>query len=537
VVCLIGLVITATVTWTAWTLNRHNEHRLLVVQTRQAADVLAATILSLENPLATAQQIATATGGDPARFRQFMAPYIGPDRLFVSASLWQRAGPSVKPVASVGVAAIADPGSGTARAFVLHALHGPPFVVTGIPTGRPVRVGYGAGNPTSPYAVYAERAIPPSRRVPVESTSAFADLKYATYLGPTTRTAELATTDVPVNLLPLSGDISKETVPFGDTTLTLVTSPIGQLGGTLGATLPWIFLAAGIVLTVATAIVADQLVRRRRGAEQSARTIAGLYDRLDRLFREQRSIAETLQEALIPQLTPQIRNLETASRYVAGADGVEIGGDWFTMVPVGDDRFAFAVGDVSGRGIGAASFMARLQFSIRAYLREGHPPERVLQMCADELDIDRDRHFSTALVGVGALDTREITLASAGHLPPLLLAGPAADYQPVPVGPPLGVTGGVYRAVTLVMPPASTLLAFTDGLVERRGESVDVGLTRLAEAAGGDHGPLESLLSEVLPDTEHATRDDVAVLAFRWSTPERSEPDPPARSLLTVPGR
>ena len=171
------------------------------------------------------------------------------------------------------------------------------------------------------------------------------------HLGPTTRPSDLATTDLPVGQLPISGDTTSEAIPFGNATLTLIAGPRGQLGGALGAELPWIFLVAGVLLTIATAVTTEQLVRRRRLAEEDAQTIAGLYVRLDGLYGAQRSIAETLQRALLPQSNPSIPNLEIASRYVAGADGVDIGGDWYSLIPVDEQRFAFAVGDVSGRGI------------------------------------------------------------------------------------------------------------------------------------------------------------------------------------------
>jgi hypothetical protein len=113
----------------------------------------------------------------------------------------------------------------------------------------------------------------------------------------------LATTDVPVAELPITGDTSRAKIPFGDTTLTLVAAPSGQLGGTLGEQLPWVFLVGGVLLTAAAAFVTWQLVARRREAEHDAETITGLYDRLDGLFAEQRTIAATLQLALLPSST------------------------------------------------------------------------------------------------------------------------------------------------------------------------------------------------------------------------------------------
>ena len=202
------------------------------------------------------------------------------------------------------------------------------------------------------------------------------------------------------------------------------------MGGALGEVLPWIFLVGGTVLTVAAAAAAAELVRRRRDAEQAADTIAGLYSRLDSLYGKQHTIAETLQRALLPRSNPNIPGLEIASRYIAGADGVDIGGDWYGCIALDDGHFSFVVGDVSGRGLSAATVMARLRFTIRAYLLEGHAPEVVLGMCSRQLDLEEDGHFSTVLVGVGDLTSGEVTLASAGHPAPLVLSSPGRSTWP-----------------------------------------------------------------------------------------------------------
>ncbi len=526
IVGLIGLVITATVTWTAWTLNRNNEHRLLQVQTRQAAALLASTILSITDPLTTSLQIAATSARGARQFDRYMSAYVGPGRLFVSASLWKRTDPASvpTPVATVGVAPALSPTSGTAQAFATGAFHSTTFLVMSVRAGDQQRIAYAIAGPTGPtgpagptFAVYAERAIPANRRVPVESNSAFADLNYATYLGPTTSAAALATTDLPPSQLPLAGEVARVAIPFGDTSLTLVAAPREELGGTLGADLPWIFLVGGVAITLASALIAYQLVRRRRDAEKDARTISGLYDELDGLYGEQRSIADTLQQALLPRFNPSIPDVEIASRYVAGVDRVDIGGDWYTIVRIDEHHFGFVVGDVSGRGVGAAAVMARLRFTIRAYLMEGHPPDVVLAMCSRQLDVSAEGHFATALVGVADLRTRRITLANAGHLTPLIVSPTEVGFVDTVTGPPLGVDAVAYQPRSVVMAPATTLVAFTDGLVERRQESIDVGLDRLARVASTPTATVDGLVDRVVDElTDSGSRDDIAVLAFRW---------------------
>ncbi len=519
-VCVAGLLVTVGVSWTAWTLDRNNEHRLLQVQTKQAAALLTSTISSIEDPLHTALAIDAATGGDPQQFTQFMATYIGANGLFSSASLWRVTGDTTAAVASVGASPALASSSPDAKAFISRALHSTTFVVTSISSGAQQSIGYALADPKDPrFAVYAERAIPANRRVPVESNSAFSELHFATYLGATTSSSTLATTDVAPGDLPLSGTTARETIPFGDTVLTLVTSPAGQLGGDLGAQLPWIFLGGGLVLTLAATLIAGQLVRRRTAAETDAHTIAGLYDQLDTLYGQQRTIAETLQHALLPERNPSVANLEIATRYVAGARGVDIGGDWYSVIQIDDDHMGFVVGDVSGRGVDAAAIMARIRFTLHAYLVNGDSPDMALSLCSRQLNISVNGHMATAIVGIANLRTRDITLANAGHLNPLVVNGGQVQFVATAVGPPLGVGVNSYAATTLTMPRGSMFLAFTDGLVERRTEDLDVGLHRLADIAASTVRPLESLVSTVLATmTGDGSEDDIAILAFEWTS-------------------
>jgi serine phosphatase RsbU (regulator of sigma subunit) len=292
------------------------------------------------------------------------------------------------------------------------------------------------------------------------------------------------------------------------------------------AALPSIFVAAGVVLSLAAGVVAWQLVRSRRAAERDAGIITELYDRLDDRYVEQRSIAETLQRALLPLTNPAIANLDIATRYVAGADGVDVGGDWYSAIALEDDRhFAFVVGDVSGRGVEAATIMARLRFTLRAYLLEGHPPDTALEMCAKHIQIGVDRHFATVLVGRGDLLTRTVVLANAGHLKPLVIDDGQAHYVETPVGRPLGLGPCTYATTTITMNPGATLVAFTDGLVERRGEDLLVSMEHLAEtalaaeplAASGEGIDVESLLTQLVTTmTPEGPTDDIAILALRW---------------------
>lgn len=520
VVVLLGLLVTVAASGASVVIDRRNDHSLLEVQTRQAASVIGATVLQISQPLTSAAEIARVTGGNATAFEESLGARTGAQGVFVSGVLLEVRGEQARRVAAVGVAPLEDPAAPASGGLVRQALAASTFVVRGVGEGGVGRVAYAYATKGDPrYVVYAERAIPANRRVPVESDSAFADLHFATYIGREETAAALATTDQDPATLPLTGDTARATIPFGNTVITMVTTAGRPLGGSLGRLLPWIFLAGGLVLTAMTATWTSQMIRRRALAEQDAATIQTLYARLDGLYAEQRGIAETLQRALLPQANPPLPGLQTAVRYVAGARGVDVGGDWYGVVPLDEEHAAFVVGDVSGRGVSAATLMARLRFTIRAYLMEGHGPDAVLEMCASQIDIEEDGHFATVLVGVVDIPARRVTLANAGHPEPLLISGGRAVYAATAVGPPLGTWPARYATTTVTLEAGSTLLAFTDGLIERRDESLDAGLERLAGAAvtAAGRGGLEAAVDGVLElMLQQTSEDDIAVLALAW---------------------
>jgi serine phosphatase RsbU (regulator of sigma subunit) len=252
-------------------------------------------------------------------------------------------------------------------------------------------------------------------------------------------------------------------------------------------------------------------------AEELAARAAVAIDN-SRLFGRELRIAETLQQALLPERLPDVPGVSLAATYQAGTLGIDVGGDWYDVIPLAPDRLLVVVGDVSGRGLRAARVMASLRHGIRAYALEGHDPSSILGRLGKLLDIARDEHFATVLCGLVDVAAREVTLASAGHLDPLLIGRAHAARLASAVGPPIGVDCCVtYRAVTTPLEPGSTLLAFTDGLIERRGEHLDDGIARLATAALGRAAhDLPGLLAGVLAELAPAgPEDDTAILALR----------------------
>ncbi|MCE3552507.1 SpoIIE family protein phosphatase [Pseudonocardia sp. RS11V-5] len=249
-------------------------------------------------------------------------------------------------------------------------------------------------------------------------------------------------------------------------------------------------------------------------AEQCAQAL----DRA-RLHEAEHEIAAVLQRSLLPPEPRPFARLRTATRYRPGAAGVQAGGDWYDVFAVDDDRIALSVGDVVGQGPAAAAVMGQLRVALSGALRQGHSPAAALEILDAHVSWIPGARASTAACML--LDRASGTLrwARAGHLPPLLVDREGARYLDDTLGPVLGLPGrSPFTEGGTTIRPGTTLLLYTDGLVERRGEVVDDGLARLAEAAARRAGEspdelVDHVLAEVVERHGHA--DDIAVVAVR----------------------
>jgi serine phosphatase RsbU (regulator of sigma subunit)/anti-sigma regulatory factor (Ser/Thr protein kinase) len=248
-----------------------------------------------------------------------------------------------------------------------------------------------------------------------------------------------------------------------------------------------------------------------------------------RLYENERLVALELQRSLLPARLPRIAELDVAGRYLAGAAGTEVGGDWYDVIPLPGGRVAVAVGDVMGRGVHAAAVMGQMRAALRSYAVEGLDAPQLLAHLDAFAQVLEGDHLVTCLVGIHDAANGSVTFASAGHPPPLCLGAEGdVGYLGVTPGLPLGVPSALghgpddsatpYPACSVELPPGSTLLLFTDGLVEDRDVPVDIGMKRLADAfAGRSPATAEEACSMALRrmgrDASHD--DDTAVLALR----------------------
>src|SRR5262249_6764139 len=193
--------------------------------------------------------------------------------------------------------------------------------------------------------------------------------------------------------------------------------------------------------------------------------------------REHR-IAEILQPTLLPERLPVIEGVEAAARYVPGTVGVAVGGDWYDVFELADGSIGVAVGDVVGHGVRAAATMGRLRNVLRAYAYEGFgPAESLTRLNRLACDSGEDV-FATVVYARLTLARSELRIASAGPPPPLVLS-PAGEVGLLDEGRslPIGATPDTrYAEASVEFEFGSTIVLYTDGLVERRGESIDVGI-------------------------------------------------------------
>jgi PAS domain S-box-containing protein len=237
-----------------------------------------------------------------------------------------------------------------------------------------------------------------------------------------------------------------------------------------------------------------------------------------RAFEREHRIADTLQQALLPASFPDVEGVEVAARYVPAEIGLAAGGDWFDVIPLSGGRVALVIGDVAGHGLEAASLMGQLRLAVRAYALEGHPPGVIAERTDALLHDVAEDEMATLLLVVLDVETRAATTVGAGHPPPIASSPSGATLLPVMSSPPLGLGGrGSFPESTVMLDPGTTLLLYTDGLIDRPDLPIDHGIERLLLAAEAN---ADVEIGEVCDGVLSAmvqgdASDDIAILALR----------------------
>jgi serine phosphatase RsbU (regulator of sigma subunit) len=239
-------------------------------------------------------------------------------------------------------------------------------------------------------------------------------------------------------------------------------------------------------------------------------------------LREEHRIAVELQRGLLPKRLPDTPGLDLVAHYEAAGRGAEAGGDWYDAFELTHGRIGIVVGDVTGRGIPAASTMGRLRSVTRAFALADNatrsPGEVLTRLNRYQLALDEQELF-TVIYAIVDPRRERLSWSAGGHPPPLLRAADGGTrFLKGGGGPVMGVWDAVYPDTEETVHPSDTLILYSDGLVERRGESLDTGLDRLSRAAAAGPDQPSDLCAHVLDTMLPAAvtvGDDVTAMVLR----------------------
>lgn len=305
-----------------------------------------------------------------------------------------------------------------------------------------------------------------------------------------------------------------------------ILSELQRLGCSAAAALP--LVSAGVRLGAWVLLFPDDrslTAADRRFLATTAAMVAQAVLRARLLDVERRGVAQ-LQRSLLPRTLVEVEGLEIAVRYAAGDAAVEVGGDWYDVVPLEGGAVGLVMGDVEGHDVEAAACMGLVRSAVRAYASEGHPPAVVLQLANRFVaDIGLGRLVTLTYAAVHPQELL-VTVVSAGHLPLQVVSVPG-DHREVPaeVGPPLGVhpDGTHWPETTSALPARGVLAAFTDGLVEARRQDIAVGLRRVQDTLVARRTESAEVIADALLGEPDGRSDDVALLVGRLTAQVTSE--------------
>jgi hypothetical protein len=235
-------------------------------------------------------------------------------------------------------------------------------------------------------------------------------------------------------------------------------------------------------------------------------------------YRSEAATAAALQQSMLPAKPPRLPGVEIAHRYLPSSKDTQVGGDWFDAIALPGSRVALVVGDVMGHGIRPAAIMGRLRTSVQTLAALDLPPEQVLRHLDDIAQRLDDDHLATCIYAVYDPVARSCLVASAGHIPPVLVhhGGQAELLTSLPAGAPIGVGGVPFEPMEVQTADGDLLVLCTDGLVEMRGQDIGAGLAALCENVATP-GVAPDELCEILLRALHTQdrEDDVALLIAR----------------------
>jgi serine phosphatase RsbU (regulator of sigma subunit) len=243
----------------------------------------------------------------------------------------------------------------------------------------------------------------------------------------------------------------------------------------------------------------------------------GAEARLAAELAQQRHVTVELQHAILPLHDEpfDLPGLRAVVRYLPASHDSRVGGDWYITADMPNGLVLIALGDVAGHGLAAAAGMARLRGALAGLAITGAPPQQLVAWLNELVRHVDSEHTASVVAGYFDPATRMLTWAQAGHPPPVLVRGPRAWPLAQPEGILLGAGDRGYEAASQQLDPGDVLLLYSDGLVERRHQSLDDGLAAMVAAAGGAADP-DAVIGAVLGAMGNtATDDDTCLVALQ----------------------
>ncbi|HEX4016958.1 MAG TPA: PP2C family protein-serine/threonine phosphatase [Frankiaceae bacterium] len=517
--------------WATHSIVRDQERRLLTERASEVGLLFTSSIGGITSSLTSTRGVLQATDGSSTAFERAVKDQVdaGKASQTTLALLAPVAGGGYRVVAEAGPMLKVGQVITGERAAAFDATRGTPLLVSTPVVGSGVdrAIGFAINASAAVGGIdndvlYRESSLGTLSAGRQAGSAPFHEVNVVLYAS-NTRAPEQLIISTTGGALP-TGGAHYTPEKIGATTWLLGVSAKGSLVGGVATNAWWILLLVAIAAALLLAALIEFAVRRRDAALA--------------LYVAEHQQAETLQRSLLPSL-PQLPDLELAARYLAGGAGQKVGGDWFDAFALTDGSVGFAIGDVIGHDLEAAAAMSQVRAALRAYAYEGGEPAEVLSQL-DRLVLTFElTQLVSVVYGVlsplGEDGSRTLRLANAGHLPPLL-QDPVGQVTEITDGASvvIGVPYDEARAQTeQVLAPGSTLLLFTDGLLEGPDLSLTETIPQLVRvvAAHPLEAGCEALCDRVLESRPNLTqRDDIALLALRLQPV-------PAPAASAAPGR
>jgi serine phosphatase RsbU (regulator of sigma subunit) len=521
--------------WATHTVVRDQERRLLNERASEVGLVFTGAVGSLTTSLDAVLAVLRVAGPTPAAFAKAAAAEPSTPGSTVALVNRQPSGSFSVVAASGAFVKAGDVLSGSRRAALGRATDAGQTSTGVIGSGSARSLGFaqkvtGIPGAASPLYLYREFALGTLSAGRQAGTAPFHEVDVVLYTSSKVDPAQLLVSTA-------AGSISTKNARFvplkagADTWLLGVRAKASLVGGVAGNAWWVVLIAIGVAGLLLASMI--QFAMRRRDVALS-------------LYAAEHKQAETLQRSLLPSL-PELPGLELAARYEAGGIGQQVGGDWFDVFGLPDGGAGFAIGDVMGHDLEAAAAMSQVRAALRAYGYDGDTPSEVLTRLDNFVKTFELTQLVSVVYGVFSPvapdGSRTVRYANAGHLPPLLQGPDGAvtaldDGRSVVIGVPF-VEARV--EATRVLLSGSTVLLFTDGLLEAPGRSLAETIPALERTVAG-HSPAAGC--DVLCDTvlaarsDQTQRDDIALLALRLQpNASANVPIPRGREAGTVGSR